>query len=170
MFFKRKFFKRKRDQEFTKDGRGAEITIDLILQARTQVWDNEVNGPEDAVVSDMIKQLPQEKIYIIRKCFQERFMGQTEAPSSWKVVNLVFLRKPDAEPQKGIRNYKAVALNVGDVEVGTHRVPSSSGKRTTTRKLEEVTCGRNRWHQLSTPSSDDDLAVAETLGVARGRE
>ena len=37
-------------------------------------------------------------------------MGQMEAPSSRKIVKLVFLRKPDAEPQKGIRSYEAIAL------------------------------------------------------------
>ena len=37
-------------------------------------------------------------------CFQERFLGQMESPSSRKVVELVFLRKPD-------RRYKAIALN-----------------------------------------------------------
>ena len=72
--------------------------------------ENKGNGPEDAVVSEMIKQLPLEKIYTVTKCFQERFMGQMEAPSSWKIVKLVFLRKPDAEPKKGIRSYRAIAL------------------------------------------------------------
>ena len=38
------------------------------------------NGPDDAVVSEMIKQMPQEKIYIVTKCFQERFMGKVETP------------------------------------------------------------------------------------------
>ena len=68
------------------------------------------NGPEDAVVSEMIKQLPLEKIDIITRCFQERYMGKMEAPSSWKVVKLAFLRKPDAEPKKEIRSYRAIAL------------------------------------------------------------
>ena len=67
---------------------------DLVLQARAKMSQNKVNGPEDAVVSEMIQQLPQEKIYIIMKCFQERFMGQMEAPSSWKIVKRVFFRKP----------------------------------------------------------------------------
>ena len=82
----------------------AKITIDLLLQAMAK------NGLEDAVASEMIKQLPQEKINIITKWFQERFMGQMEAPSSWKIVKLVFLRKADAEPTKGIRRYRATAL------------------------------------------------------------
>ena len=72
--------------------------------------ENKVNGPEDAVVREMIKQLPQEKIYIITKCFQERVMGQMEAPSSCKIVKLVLSPKPDAESTKGIRSYRAIAL------------------------------------------------------------
>ena len=84
----------------------AEITVDLVLQARAKMADNKVNGPDDAVVSEMIKQLPWEKIYTITRWFQERFMGQMEAPSSWNIVRLVFLR----EPRKGIRTYSAIAL------------------------------------------------------------
>ena len=61
-----------------------------------------MNGPEDAVVSEMIKQLP----------LQERLMGQTEAPSSWKIVKLEFLRKLDVEPKKGNRSYRAIALTL----------------------------------------------------------
>ena len=33
-----------------------------------------------------------------------------ESPSSWKIVKLVFLRKLDAAPRKGIRSYRAIAL------------------------------------------------------------
>ena len=33
-----------------------------------------------------------------------------ESPSSWKVVELVFLIKPDAAPKKEIRSYWAIAL------------------------------------------------------------
>ena len=54
------FSRGKGDQQFTQDERGTEITIDLVLQARAKMLDNKVNGPEDAVVSEMIKQLPRE--------------------------------------------------------------------------------------------------------------
>ena len=37
-------------------------------------------------------------------------MGLMESPSSWKVVKLVFLRKPDASSKKGIRSCRAIAL------------------------------------------------------------
>ena len=33
-----------------------------------------------------------------------------EAPSSWNIVKLVFLRKRDAEPKKGLRSYGSIAL------------------------------------------------------------
>ena len=38
-------------------------------------------------------------------------MGQMDAPSSWRIVKLVFLRTPDGEPKKGIRSYRAIALS-----------------------------------------------------------
>ena len=100
----------KGDQQFTEDGRNAEITVVLVLQARAKMSDNKVNGPEDVVVSEMIKILPLEKIFPIVRCFQDRFMGQMDAPVSWKIVKLVFLRKQDAEPKKGIRSFRATAL------------------------------------------------------------
>ena len=45
-------FKRKGKQQFTEDGSSTEITIDLVLQARTKLSDNKVNGPEDAIQRD----------------------------------------------------------------------------------------------------------------------
>ena len=104
------YFKNKGDCQFTVEGRDEEITVDLVLQARAKMSDNKVNGPDDAIVSEMIKQWPLEKINTVTMCFQERFLGQMKSISSWKIVRLVLFRKPDAEPKKGIRNYKAIAL------------------------------------------------------------
>ena len=98
-----------RDRHFTDDGRVAETTVDLVLQARAKMSENNVNGPEDAVVSVMTKLLPLDKIQKITRCFQERLVGQIEAPISWKVVKFGFFRKPDAE-LKGIRSYRTIAL------------------------------------------------------------
>ena len=47
--------KKKGVQHFTEDGRNAEITVDLVLQAMAKLSDNKVNGLEDAVASEMIK-------------------------------------------------------------------------------------------------------------------
>ena len=66
-------------------GRGVEVTIDLVSHVRAKKSENKVNGREDAVVTEMIKQLLQEKFNIIKKYFQERFMGKVEAPSSGSV-------------------------------------------------------------------------------------
>ena len=86
--------------------------MDLVLQARTRLSDNKVNGPEDAIVSEMIKRLPMEKIHTIARCFQERFLGLMKSPNSWKVVKLLFLKKPDVAPTIGIRSYRAIALTL----------------------------------------------------------
>ena len=103
------YFWKKGNQQFTEDGRTAEITVDPVLQARAKHSENNVNGPEDAIVSEMIKRLPTEKIYTITRCFQERFLGRMEYPSWWK-EKLVFLRKPDSAPTIEIRRYRAIAL------------------------------------------------------------
>ena len=54
------YFWKTRNQQFTEEGRKAEITVDLVLQARAKLSGNKVNGPEDAIVSEMIKRLPME--------------------------------------------------------------------------------------------------------------
>ena len=51
----------KRIELDTDDGRGADTTVDLVLQATTKMFVNKVDGPEDAVVSEMIKRLPLER-------------------------------------------------------------------------------------------------------------
>ena len=73
--------------------------------------ENKVNGPEDAVVNEMIKRLPLEKIYINFDVFSgtlHGIVGSTEFVED--LVKLVFLRKSHAGPKKGIRNYRAIAL------------------------------------------------------------
>ena len=102
------YLKRKGDQQFTKGGRGAAITIEMVLEARAKMSDTKANGPEDAVVSEIIKQLLQEKVYIITKCFLEpdgstKFMEHRE---NW----WFFTKNPDAEPKKGRRGYRSIAL------------------------------------------------------------
>ena len=59
--------------------------MDLVLQARAQQSENKVNGPGDAIVSEMTKRLLLEKIYTVTRRFQERFVGQMDAPSLWKI-------------------------------------------------------------------------------------
>ena len=91
-------YKQDGGRHFTEQRRVAEITIDFVLQARAKMSENKVNGPGDSFVSEKIKQLQQEQIYEITRCFQNRFFGLEGAPISWRIVQLVFLRKPDAAP------------------------------------------------------------------------
>ena len=58
------------DRHFTEDGRVAEITIDLMLQAWAKMSGNKVNGREDSIVIEMIKQLPQEKTTKLQDTFE----------------------------------------------------------------------------------------------------
>ena len=134
------YFKKEGDWHFTEDGRGAEITIDLVLQARAKMSENKVNGPEDATVSEMIKQLPLENVYTVTRCFQQRFMGQMESPSSWKIVKLVFLRKPDAAPKKGIGSCRAIAMTLVMSKYYASCHCSSSGKGKSFWELKETAC------------------------------
>ena len=52
----------KKVEHFTEQGRVAEISVDLELQAKALLSDDKVRGPEDSVVSEMIKQLPLQKL------------------------------------------------------------------------------------------------------------
>ena len=111
------------------EGRTLEITVDFVLQARAKMSDNKVNGPDDAIVSEMIKQLPLDKIYTVTTCFQERFMGQMESPTSWKnreidgVSKLMeggevgLLVKPRCCPGKRDQKLQGNCADISDVEV-----------------------------------------------------
>ena len=65
--------KKKRDRHCTEQGWVAQIKNGLVLQTRTNMSENNVNGPKDSTVSNMTKQLPWGKIYEITWCFQDRF-------------------------------------------------------------------------------------------------
>ena len=69
------------------------MSVDLVLPARAKLSNNKVSGLADAVVSEMIKALPLEKIYEVPKCFQQRVMGTKDSPESCRIVQLFFLRK-----------------------------------------------------------------------------
>ena len=40
------------DRHFTEEGSVADISIDLVVQARAKISENKVNGPEDSIMSD----------------------------------------------------------------------------------------------------------------------
>ena len=123
-------FKKKGDQQFKDDGRKAEMTFDLILQARAQMSDNKVNGPEDKVVSEMIKQLPLEKIYIITRCCQELHGsdGSSKIMEDCETGVLSKTRRGTKERDQKLQGHCA---HIGDVEVVRLLYYSASGKKRT---------------------------------------
>ena len=51
----------------------------------------------------MLRNLPMESVYEITQWFEKRFREERRAPESWKVLRLVFLKRPDARLEKGLR-------------------------------------------------------------------
>ena len=53
-------------------------------------------------------------MYEVAHWFEKRFRGECRAPEAWKILRLVFLKKPDAKPdaklEKGLRGFRALAL------------------------------------------------------------
>ena len=64
---------RKGNLQLTENGRNAEITVDLALQARAKLGENKVNGPEDAIVSEMSRGCPRRRFTHKRSIFRNVF-------------------------------------------------------------------------------------------------
>ena len=96
-------------------------------------------------------------------------MGQVEAPSSWKIVRLVFLRKPDAVPKKGIRSFRATALT----SVVSKRYAACINHRLEKKNLragKKLHVGRNSWDKQPASASYDDISATQALGMAGGKD
>ena len=117
----------------------------------------------------MIQHLPLEKICTITRCFQERFLGQMDALSSWKIVKLVFLRKPDAEPKKGMRSYRAIALTSATPKVVRVLCDDAHGRAERARDLEKTSYGRRQQDKLSTSTGVGHKSLTKTQGMAKGK-
>ena len=93
-------------------------------ELRLRLFENKVNGPEDAVVSEMIKQLPLEKIYIITRCFQERFMDHQVRGMLWNWCSYENQMRNQRRGQK----FPSHRAGISDVQVVRILFYSSSGK------------------------------------------
>ena len=58
----------------------------------------------------MLQCLPTETVYEVAHWFDKRFRGECRAPEGWKILRFVFLRKPDAKLEKGLRGFRAMTL------------------------------------------------------------
>ena len=56
----------------------AEISVDSVLQTRSRLCDGKVDGPDDRLVSELLKR----KIFEVAHFSQERFMGKEQASDS----------------------------------------------------------------------------------------
>ena len=65
---------------------------------------------ETAVLTEMLQYLPAETVYEVAYWFEKRFKGECWATEAWKFLRLVFLKKPDAKLEKGLRDFRAIAL------------------------------------------------------------
>ena len=91
-------------------GQHLQITVDRVLPARRKMMKNKANGPADCLVTAMIQCLQMETVYEVAHWFEKRFRGECRAPEAWKILRLVFLKKPDAKLEKGLRGFRAIAL------------------------------------------------------------
>ena len=87
-----------------------QITVNSVLRARGKVLRGESNGPADCLVVEMLSRLPTEVIYEVTHWFQKRSQGECRAPEAWRILRLVFLKKPDARLEKGLCGFRAIAL------------------------------------------------------------
>ena len=56
------------DRHLSEEGRAVEITVDLVLQAKAKLRYNKVSAA-DAIVSEMMKALPWEKVCVCSRMF-----------------------------------------------------------------------------------------------------
>ena len=64
---------------------------------------NKANGPADCLVTEMLQCLPMETVYEVTHWFEKRFRGECRASEAWKILRVVFLKKPHAKLEKGLR-------------------------------------------------------------------
>ena len=81
-----------------------------VLRARGKMLRNKAVGPADCPVTERLRCLPTETVNEVACCFDKRFKGECWAPDAWKVLRLVLLKEPDANLEKGLRGFRAIAL------------------------------------------------------------
>ena len=91
-------------------GRLIQITVDGVLRARGKLMRNKANGPADCLVTEMLRCSPNETENEVAYWFDKRFKGECRAPDARKVLRLVFLKKPDTKLEKGLREFRVIAL------------------------------------------------------------
>ena len=90
-----------------------------------------------------------ETVYEVSHWFHKRFKGECRAQEAWKVLRFVFLEKPNAKLERGLRGFRAIA-----------RLSVFSKWYTT------VLVDLLREENLHVAAAPGDNYIPETLGVA----
>ena len=98
------------DRRVVLEVRRMQITVDMVLRARGKSMRNKANGPADCLVTEMLQCLRTETVYEATHWFDKRFKGECRAPEARTILAFVFIKKPDAKLQKGLRGFRAIAL------------------------------------------------------------
>ena len=77
------------------------------MRAQGKMMRKKAGGPADCLVTEMLQCL---LVHEVTHWFEKRFKGECRAPEAWKILRQVFLQKPDASLEKGLRGFRAVAL------------------------------------------------------------
>ena len=92
-------------------GRRIRITVDRVLHARGKMTKNKAKGPADCLLTEMLC-----SVCLWGLCTRSHIgsrgdsEGSAGPPEGWKVLRLVFLKKPEAKLEKGLRGFRAIAL------------------------------------------------------------
>ena len=110
------------------EGRTAEITVDLVLQARAKMSENKVNGPDDAIACEMIKKLLLENLHYC-EVFSGTFHGPDGISTFVEGREIGLLEKTGRCPEERDPKLQGNCADIGDVEVVCILYYPSLGKR-----------------------------------------
>ena len=90
--------------------RRMQITVNRVLRARGKMPRAKSIGLADCLVVEMLSRLPTEVIYDVTHWFQKRFQGDCRVAEAWRILSLVFPKKPDARLEKGLRGFRGTPV------------------------------------------------------------
>ena len=134
------------DIHFTEDESNAEIAVHLVLRARARMAEETVNGPEDSVATEMIKELPQRKGLRNDEILPRPLRWPRSCSKLLENYEIGVLKKARHITPKGDRKLPGDCAYVSDVDLvrDLHHFTTGEGKRT--RSMEGSTCA---WVELT---------------------
>ena len=144
------------------------IPMKVETQTDTSTPNNNVSGPKDAIVSEMIKKLPMEKSILLFNDFRNDFWFD----GIFKLVEnceTVFCEKTGRGTEERNQKLQSNCVDIGDVKVVCILYHPGLGEGKGACKMERPTCWRNGWNNLPTHSSVGEFST-KTPATARRKE